>query len=197
MYPPDDSQSKDIFVSLGDRVVLNCSADDSNQAWETPLGRIDGNSTRDNQLYILADDFSLVIPSIFDNHTGDYLCISPLREMHYLLFLCPNNEPQEKVVYEGGTVSLACNFGQDVPERVQWHRFGLSDQYEIIYNSQDKTIPIPEDLQHRVTLSENGSSLTIYNLEMNDGGKYGCAALKNLTFEKTPVCMLPPLDTQG
>ncbi|XP_030587843.1 uncharacterized protein LOC115782014 [Archocentrus centrarchus] len=71
-----------------------------------------------------------------------------------------------------------------IKERVQWHRFGLSDQYEIIYNSQDKTIPIPEDLRHRVTLSEDGSSLTIYNLEMNDGGKYGApsAAFNATTF---------------
>ncbi|CAI5664767.1 unnamed protein product [Oreochromis niloticus] len=177
MHPPDDSGSKDVFVSLGDRVVLNCPVDEGEQAWETPLGRIDGNK-RDSPMYISADDFSLVIPAISGDYIGDYSCISTLREMHYLLFLCPKNKLQEKVADEGENVSLMCDFGQDVSAIVQWHRYGLTGHYEIIHDSQDKTVLVPKDLRGRVTLSEDGSLLTINDLQMSDGGKYLCAVLK-------------------
>ncbi|CAI5664765.1 unnamed protein product [Oreochromis niloticus] len=181
MHPPDESESKDVFVSLGDRVVLNCSVDEGDQAWETPLGRIDGD-TRDSPMYISADDFSLVIPAISGDYTGDYSCISPLREMHYLLFLCPKNKLQEKVADQGENVSLMCDFGQDVSAIVQWHRYGLTGHYEIIHDSQDKTVLVPKDLRGRVTLSEDGSLLTINDLQMSDGGKYLCAVLNTLEF---------------
>ncbi|XP_039881076.1 uncharacterized protein LOC120729502 [Simochromis diagramma] len=181
MHPPDESESKDVFVSLGDRVLLNCSIDEGDQAWETPLGRIDSN-TRGSPMYISADDFSLVIPAISADYIGDYSCISPSREMHYALFLCPKSKLQEKVADEGENVSLMCDCGQDVSAIVQWHRYGLTGHYEIIHDSQDKTVPIPKDLRGRVTLSEDGTLLTINDLKVSDGGKYICAVVKTLDF---------------
>ncbi|XP_005734907.1 uncharacterized protein LOC102212246 [Pundamilia nyererei] len=181
MHPPDESESKDVFVSLGDRVLLNCSIDEGDQAWETPLGRIDSN-TRGSPIYISADDFSLVIPAISADYIGDYSCISLSREMHYALFLCPKNKLQEKVADEGENVSLMCDSGQEVSAIVQWHRYGLTGHYEIIHDSQDKTVPIPKDLRGRVTLSEDGTLLTINDLKVSDGGKYICAVVKTLDF---------------
>ncbi|XP_069561330.1 uncharacterized protein [Brachyistius frenatus] len=187
MYPPDHSERRDIFASQGDRLVLNCSAGGNDQEWETPLGKINGSSMRDSQMYISVgdeSDFSLVISSISEEHRGHYSCISPSLEMLYFLFLCPKKESQERVVYEGGKISLECSVGKDGSQRVEWHRRDLSGQYEVIHDSNDEPIPIPEALRGRLTLSEDGYSLTISDLEMSDRGEYWCIVLKNVFMEE-------------
>lgn len=181
MHLPDLSESREIFASQGDRMVLNCPSDGHNQHWETPLGRINGRGMMQNQLYITTGDkdFSLVIPSFSDEHSGDYSCISSSLEMQYSLFLCPLKTPLPlPKIAEGQNLLLECDVDQD-NQRVQWYRQQTSTKHimELIHDSNDDTIPIPEDLRGRLSLSKRGSSLTISNLEMNDGGVYFCIVL--------------------
>ncbi|XP_070687232.1 uncharacterized protein [Pempheris klunzingeri] len=179
MHQPDNIESRDIFASQGDRVVLNCSTDGNNQQWETPLGQINGSSIKNDQMYISSgdksEDFSLVIAAVSDEHVGDYSCISSSFELQYLLVLCPKKEPQEKVALEGGHIWLDCDDGEHDSQTVQWYRRKPSGEDELILDSYDKTVPIPEDLRGRLT--ENGSLLGISHLEVKDGGVYWCVVL--------------------
>lgn len=180
MYPPDHSERSDIFASPGDRVVLSCPADGDNRQWETPLGGIN-SSTIKNDMHI-SEDFSLVIDGISDEHSGDYSCISPSLEVQYSLALCPKNKSQEKVASKGGDVSLECRFGQDKSQRVLWHRHDSSGQFELIHDSKDEAVALPDDLRSRLTVLEDGFLLTISDLELKDGGTYWCVVLKSSEF---------------
>lgn len=183
MHPPDRSESRDIFASDGDKVVLQCPSDGNNQQWDTPLGKVNGSSV---EMYISfgdkSEDFSLVIPAVSDELSGDYSCISSSLEVQYLLVLCPRKEPQERVVVEGGSALLECDVDKDASQRVQWHRREASGESELIHDSMSETVPIPEDLRGRLSLSENGSSLTICHLEAKDQGVYWCVVLEDHEF---------------
>lgn len=189
MYPLDHSGSiVDIFASQGDRVVLNCPAEGNEQQWDTPLGRINDSSVSNNKMYIStgdeSEDFSLVIPDVSEEHSGDYSCASTSTELQYSLVVCPKKESHEKVMFNGGDVMLECSFDHDDSQRVQWYRSGPSGQHELIHDSQDESVAIPKDLRGRLTLSETGSSLKISDLVMNDGGEYWCVVLKSQPFLK-------------
>ncbi len=181
VHLPDQSESRDIFASQGDRVVLNCASDGSDQVWETPLGKINGNSVKNNQMYISFDDkskdFSLIIPAVSDELSGDYSCTSSSLDVQYSLILCPKEEFQEKAAFEDGHVSLKCDAGEDESQKVQWYRIEPSGDHELILDSKDETVPIPDDLTGRLTLHKNGSSLTISRLKVNDQGVYSCVVL--------------------
>lgn len=181
MYLPDRSENRDIFASQGDRVVLNCHSDGNNQQWATPLGRINGSSVKNNQMYLSSgdksEDFSLVIAAVSDEHSGDYSCISSSFEVQYLLVICPKKKPQEKLVFEGGNISLDCDVGEDDSQSVQWYRREESGTHELIHDSNDMTVPVPEDLRGRLTPSANGFSLTISHLEETDRGLYWCVVI--------------------
>lgn len=191
MYPPDasDSESSDIFVSQGDRVVLKCPSEGYNQQWETPLGLING-SMKNNQIDMTFDnksgDFSLVIPTVSEEHSGDYLCSSSTIEVQYTLVLCPKKESQEEVVFIGQDVLLRCDVDERDSQRVLWHHLDPSDEYTLIQDSKDDTVALPQDLRGRVTLSENGSLLQISHLVMRDLGAYRCVVLSGLqSIEET------------
>uniref|UniRef100_A0A4W6ET22 Ig-like domain-containing protein n=1 Tax=Lates calcarifer TaxID=8187 RepID=A0A4W6ET22_LATCA len=119
-----------------------------------------------------SEDFSLVIPSVTDDHSGDYSCISTSLELQYLLVLCPKKNPQEKFDIVGGDVLLECKVGQADSQKVQWwyHR-QTTEEPELIHDSND--------LRGRLTLSDNGSSLTISNVKMTDAGLYWCVVLRD------------------
>lgn len=187
MYQPDRSESWDIFASLDERVVLRCPSDGNNQQWETPLGRINASDLMNNHMYISygdkSQDFSLVILAVTDEHIGEYSCISPSLEMQYLLVLCPRKESQDKAVFEGRDVSLDCDVGEENDsQRVQWHRRKATGEHELICDSKQATVPIPEDLIGRLTLSEKGSSLAISHVNMEDQGVYWCVVLGDPEF---------------
>lgn len=177
MYLPDHSESREIFASRGDKLILNCPFDGNNQQWETPLGRLNGSNMRNNQMYISfgnkSEEYSLVIPAMSDDHSGKYSCISPSSEVEYSLVLCPRKDPTENV-FAGGEVSLECDVGQDDAQNVQWYRRETSGEHELIHDSYDENVVVPEDLMDRMTLSGNGSCLTLYDLKMEDGGVYWC-----------------------
>ncbi len=186
MYLQDHSESRDIFASQGDRVVLNCPSDGNDQQWETPMGRITGSSVKNNQMYILfgnkSEDFSLLIPAVSDQHSGDYSCISSSLEVQYLLVLCPKKESHIKGFSEGSNVVLHCDVGKGDFQRVQWHRRDPSGDYEVIHDSNDETVPIPVDLSGRLILSENGTVLTISHVEVQDERVYWCVVLGGPEF---------------
>lgn len=187
MYLPDHSESREVFASQGEKIVLNCPANGYNQHWETPLGRINSSSMTQTQMYLTSGDkdFSLVIPSVSDEHSGDYSCISSSREIQYLLVLCPIKlaSPPQKTVFEGENITLECDDNQ-LDHRVQWYRRQTSKKHmtEIINDSNDFTVFIPEDLKGRLILSKMDFSLTISSLEINDGGVYFCVVFRGLEF---------------
>ncbi|XP_035859242.1 uncharacterized protein LOC118495465 [Sander lucioperca] len=180
---PDNSESREMFVSQGERVILKCPSDGNNQQWETPLGGITSSSMG---MYISfgdkSENFSLVIPAFSDEYSGPYSCISSSLEMQYLLVLCPKKESHEKVGAEGGSVLLDCDVGKDDSQRVLWHRGDPLGKHELIHDSHDKTLPIPGNLRDRLTLSESGSSLTISHLEVKDQQVYWCVVLGSPEF---------------
>ncbi|KAM3609017.1 uncharacterized protein V6R79_008525 [Siganus canaliculatus] len=187
MYLPQD-KSRDIFASHGDEVVLNCPADGNNQYWETPQGRMDGNSVKNSQIYISngykSEDFSLIITKVGDEYVGDYSCVSSSFEIPYVLILCPKMQYQEMIAFEGDNVMLDCDGGDEDLQRVQWHRQGLSALYgELILDSQDSRVPIPQDLSGRLTVSENGS-MKISHLDVEDQGVFWCVALGRQLLEE-------------
>ncbi|KAM7414214.1 hypothetical protein PAMA_019166 [Pampus argenteus] len=172
------SDSRDIFASQGDRVVLKCPSDGNNQQWETPLGSINTSSAENKQMYISFGDnsehYSLVIPAVSDDHRGKYFCISSSFELEYSLVLCPRKDPKTTNVSEGGKVSLECDGGQDNDQQVQWYRWEASEEHELIHDSHNDNLPVPENLRGRLTLSENGSCLTLSDLKVEDEGVYWC-----------------------
>ncbi|CAK6960109.1 uncharacterized protein LOC128359534 [Scomber scombrus] len=179
MFLPDHSESRDIFASHGDRLLLYCSSDGDFQEWDTPLGKINDSNPRNNQMYIsfsdTPEDYTLVIPAFSDELTGKYSCISPLIELEYSLFLCTGKDtPQKRSVFEGGNVSLECDVSHVNAEKVQWYRKDTSGGHELIHDSNDETMPGPEDLRGRMTLSKNGSCLTLFDLKMEDRKMYWC-----------------------
>ncbi|MEQ2298813.1 hypothetical protein AMECASPLE_009150 [Ameca splendens] len=180
IYLPDRSESKEVFASKGERVVLNCTGNGEHLQWETPLGQINSSSPSNNQMYISAGrkpaSFSLIIPVISDKHSGTYSCIAPLFEIEYSLFLCPQNTLLKKVASKGENVSLDCSSGLDNHKRVQWYRRVQQETYEIIGDTNDEGVIIPNDLKGRVKLSDSGL-LTISGLEITDERMYKCVVI--------------------
>ncbi|KAG7521936.1 Ig lambda chain V-V region DEL [Solea senegalensis] len=186
MYLPDRTENTDIFVSQGDRVALKCPSDGNDQQWETPLGKMNRSSTRIGQMYLSfgddSKDFSLIIPAVTDELSGEYLCISSSLELQYLLVLCPKKNPQEKFEFEGANFSLECKVSRNDSQRVQWYRMETAGEYKLIYASNDNTADHLEHLKGRVTLPDNGSSLMISGAEMEDAGVYWCIVLGSSEF---------------
>lgn len=182
MYLPDNTENKDIFTTQGARLVLQCPSDGDRQQWETPLGNLDSKNTRLDGMYISTGsdfkEFSLVIPAVTEDHSGEYSCISSSLELQYMLFLCPKMNPLEKVALEGKNVSLVCKVNQARIQKVQWYRKEMAGEYNVlIQDSGDRDDPNLSGLKGRVTLADNGSSLTISKAEMKDGGEYWCIVL--------------------
>lgn len=179
IYVPSNPENKEIFATAGDDVVLNCPSDGKHQQWETPLGTINGDSERQDEMYLSQgekmEDFSLVLPKVSDELSGDYSCVSTSLEIQYLLVLCPTNPTQNKSL-EGGDFSLTCGDGQDDSLRVKWYYRDTTGEYVPIHDSNN--IPILEHLIGRADLSNNGSSLTVTNVDKTDAGLYRCVVLR-------------------
>ncbi|KAK5867713.1 hypothetical protein PBY51_012178 [Eleginops maclovinus] len=185
MHLQDNSESTDIFATQGERVVLKCPAEGTNQQWETPLGMFNASSMKMNlSLDEKSKDFSLVIPAFSEDLSGEYSCFSSLFEVRYYLVLCSKKDPKNKVVVEGGSVLLDCDVGKEDSQSVQWYRREPSGKNRLIHDSYHKTAPIPGDLMGR--LSENVTTLTISHLEVQDEGVYWCVVLEGPVFLEYP-----------
>lgn len=177
MHLPDNSESTEIFASEGDTVVLKCPADGYNQQWKTPLGVMNSSEMRSQMKVAIveeSDDFFLVISRVSEEHSGQYSCHSSSLELHYSLVLCPKKQPQKVAVILGQDVSLVCDIDDGAAPRVQWHRLDPSGGYELIHDSGDETIALPQDLRGRLTLSDNSNSMMISNLAEGDPMTYWC-----------------------
>lgn len=185
MHLEDLSESREIFASIGDAVVLNCSADGNQQQWDTPLGEFNSTS-KSNQMYITtghdSEDFSLIIPVIADEHSGKYSCISPSVEIEYSLFLCPKNKSQEKVANKGSSISLECISVTSDSHRLKWQRRVQSGHYEVIADTENQSSPIPDHLSVKMSLSDSGHLLTISDVDTEDAGVYSCVVFQNPGF---------------
>ncbi|XP_077425539.1 uncharacterized protein LOC144054207 isoform X2 [Vanacampus margaritifer] len=179
MYQPVHSERRTIFASVGDKVEMICPFESDNQLWETPLGNLNVSNVRDNQMYISDKDkdYSLVIPVVSDEHSGEYSCVAATLDLQYSLSLCPRSQPEEKVCTEGAKVLLECDINQEDPKRVLWFRQDSAGNNKLILDSSDETIEVPEDLRGRMSLSEGKFSLTLSNVDMKDGVVYWCVAL--------------------
>lgn len=187
LYMPESLESRDIFASLGDKVILYCKADGNNQFWETPIGRTDTDTDiRDHHMFVSTDKesehYSLVINTALDDHFGDYSCVSSASEMQYTLVLCPKKERSQVFTFENQEVTISCDIGQADSYMVQWYRMEPSGQQELIYDSGDESIPIPENLRGRVKTYDEDSELTILDVERADEGLYWCVVIKGAVF---------------
>lgn len=181
MYLPSNTENKEIFAPAGERVVLNCPSDGKFQQWETPLGMINGSTVRKNEMYLSKgdklEDFSLVIPEINEDLSGDYSCISTSLEIQFLVILCPTKDTPPKTASEGKDLSLRCADVQGDSLRVQWHYKGTTGEYNPIHDSNHT--PILEHLIGRLTLSNNGTLLTLSNVKKTDAGLYRCVSIRD------------------
>ncbi|XP_054632869.1 uncharacterized protein LOC129181549 [Dunckerocampus dactyliophorus] len=181
MYKPVDSEMKIIFASAGDKVELNCPFESEKQQWYTPLGNINSSSVRSDRMYIQSDtpgQYSLVIPVVSDEHSGEYSCVSATLQLEYSLYLCPQRKPKEKEFTDGGSITLECNVDQVDSKTVLWFRQESAGENKLIFDSNDETAAIPEDLRGRMSLSKNGFALMLSNVDQKDGGSYQCVALE-------------------
>lgn len=184
IYLPDRSENREIFASEGDRVVLSCPSDGFKQQWETPQGVINASMTK-GSMHLSGDKgFSLVIPSVSDEHSGEFSCISSSLEIIYSLVLCPMKDPsleRRENFVEGGNILLECDFDQ-MANSVHWYRRQSLLEDELIHDSSDGGADIPEDLRDRLIVSEHGSSLNISNMRMEDEGVYYCVVIGDHEF---------------
>lgn len=186
LYMPESLESRDIFASHGDKVVLYCKEDGNNQYWETPTGRVESLDDRSHHMFIStgfeSEHYSLIIPNVLDKHFGDYSCVSSAAEMQYSLVLCPKKSGSEVFTFENQEVTLSCDIGQADSYMVQWYRRQKTGQQELIYDSGDDSVLFPEDLKGRVKIYEDDSELTISNMDRTDEGLYWCVVIKGAVF---------------
>lgn len=186
LYLPESLESIDVFASQGDKVVLYCKADGSDQYWETPTGRVENADERSHHMFISTGEesqhYSLVIHAALDEHFGDYSCVSSMSEVQYSLVLCPEKQRSEVFTFENKDVTLRCDVGQVDSYMVQWYRRQASGQHELIYDSGDYSVPIPQDLRGRVKLWDEDSKLTILSVERADEELYWCVVIKGTVY---------------
>lgn len=180
LYMPEGLESRDIFASHGDKVVLYCKADGNDQYWDTPTGRVDNTDERSHHMFISTSEehYSLVIHTASEEHFGDYSCVSTTSEMQYSLVSCPRRDKLEIFTFEKHEVTLKCDIGKVDSYMVQWYRRQASGQQELICDSGDESVPLPEDLRGRVKLWDDDTALTISHVERADEELYWCVVIK-------------------
>ncbi|KAJ0069379.1 hypothetical protein NL108_004205 [Boleophthalmus pectinirostris] len=178
---PENLESVDVFASHGDKVVLLCDEDEENTYWDTPVGKLDNMDERSHHMFI-STNFSLVIPSVSEEHFGEYSCISSISEMQYSVVKCPKKQSSEKFTFENGKVTLHCDIGTSEDSyMVQWYRRQKSGEHELMFDSGDDSVPIPEDLSGRITLTKD-EQLIMSNVKRADEGMYWCVVLKGMLY---------------
>ncbi|KAL2086171.1 hypothetical protein ACEWY4_017230 [Coilia grayii] len=155
--------------------------------WSTPAGdvRLSRNQTFQQEvMYMLngshTGDFSLIIPSVSQQHSGEYRCQwGKLMKLFYL-YLCTELSPLHVVFSHGESVLL--NVSADSKYYlimhyrpmcgVRWYRQKVLQPRVLIFDLKNEYLPLPEDLRGRVTESRLNYSLLISNLTAEDSGVY-------------------------
>uniref|UniRef100_A0A4W4E2W7 Ig-like domain-containing protein n=1 Tax=Electrophorus electricus TaxID=8005 RepID=A0A4W4E2W7_ELEEL len=192
LYLPDslEPEVQTVFYGVGEKVVLPCALSpkhlkERQKYWKTPFGQVDSttpekkNRSSRGDMYVLdrkeSDDYSLVIPSITPNHSGDYECFSPSPHAEYFITVCSELVSNKIVSHPGSNVTLNCSSTKDVS--IQWYRQRDPEKEELIVDTGDPFVARPADVGGRMHISEADTSLMIADLSEDDGGTYWCVVL--------------------
>ena len=149
--------------------------------WNTPDGgvRLSNTQTRQQEvMYMLngsqTGDYSLIIPSVSQQHSGFYICVVPGFMKYFLLLVCDNLSHLELMFSHGESVLLEYNATAHNFDRLElrWYRQIALQPQVLILDSRDDTVLLPEDLRGRVTESAPRHALIISNLTAEDSGLY-------------------------
>lgn len=180
IFMPDSSEFEmlPVFHGVGERVVLPCPSEHlSERYWETPFGHVTETTPSKikgsiaSEMYISKneepDDYSLVIPSITLNHSGEYSCSTA----EYFISVCTELKTNTIQINPGDKVTLHCNTTTDESTNIQWYRKTGLEEDLLIYDSRDTSPYIVANFHF------SDHSLTITELSMNDSGTYWCVLL--------------------
>ncbi|KAL2086729.1 hypothetical protein ACEWY4_017788 [Coilia grayii] len=147
--------------------------------WDTPTGDIwmSNNQThKQKAMYMLngsqTGNYSLIIPSISQNHSGVYKCKMKNTILDHLdLFVCNKSSPLVVRFSHGESVVMA-NVYYSPKDFVHLYRQKDLHPQILILHADDESVRMPEDLLGRVTLNKFNYSLTISNLTAENSGVY-------------------------
>ncbi|KAL7401460.1 hypothetical protein ABVT39_028373 [Epinephelus coioides] len=160
-----------IYGSVGETAVLPCTvtdlSDDQPPRWINVTSNTELNSTTNQTVPSVDQNYSLVFSSLTLNHTGLYDCKTSLRVKRYFLLVCPKfGPPAVELFSEGEEVTLQCKDWGNSWWPV-W--FIKSNQTE----GRIVTIDMSQTMS-RVSIGSDGS-LVISNVSLKDTGEYWCA----------------------
>ncbi|KAL7871137.1 hypothetical protein SRHO_G00086340 [Serrasalmus rhombeus] len=188
MYLPNSGELdlQSVFYGVGESAVLSCSSDYLKQRqvyWDTPLGKVNSTTTDKNKdptgndMYISKSketgNYSLVIPSITPNHSGEYKCYPNMME--YFITVCSELKTNEIQIHTGSKVTLECAMTTDESANIQWYRQTKLEESNLIYDSGDPS------LSTNTNIDILNTSLTISELTEEDSGMYWCVVLLDST----------------
>lgn len=185
-----------VYASEGEKVVLACPTEHSSkdQRWKTPLG--DVNTTKKSQkegdksgdqMYAMGSmelgNFSLVIPVLSKNLSGEYSCRASSLVVEFSLMICPTQDPREKLFTSGGEAVLECEIDHEEDNGVLWYRHRAPGKDQLILDSKERSMALPEYLRGRVSIQQD-SYLHLSKLSKEDEGKYYCVVVGSADFLK-------------
>uniref|UniRef100_A0A3B4AHB0 Ig-like domain-containing protein n=1 Tax=Periophthalmus magnuspinnatus TaxID=409849 RepID=A0A3B4AHB0_9GOBI len=91
-------------------------------------------------------------------------------------------ESSETFTFENEGVTLYCDISDADSYMVHWYRRLTPQQPELMYDSGDESVPIPEDLRGRWKISDDDSAFTLLNARREDEGVYWCVVLRGTIF---------------
>ncbi|KAL2076487.1 hypothetical protein ACEWY4_027914 [Coilia grayii] len=171
--------------------------------WSTPTGHvsISINQTPPQEvMYMLngsqSGDYSLIIPSVSQRHTWEYVCETTVRLItiqRIVLWVCIKTSPVNVMFSHGESVLMDAHVNDSLTLLlVQWYRQRGLHPLMLITQSYDSVLsPIigvsdvrmPEDLMGRVTVSSFSTSVNISNLTAEDSGVYTWRVIMRHTRE--------------
>ncbi|KAI5098099.1 hypothetical protein C0J45_11826 [Silurus meridionalis] len=178
-----------IYYGVGEKAVFSCQSEDLKQQqlyWKTPLGNVNESSLQDNMYALKSQetrDYLLVIPSIEERHSGEYICLWKSKLVEYYITVCSNIMSDNVQLYSGGKINLPCLLTKNESHNILWYR-QIGMETELIYDSEDPSIDIPHDMISRTQILDSNGSLILTELDEKDSGKYWCVVLLDSVEEE-------------